>query len=33
MHLEEGAGHGHINEPSDPTALPTIAAIAEWIGA
>ena len=29
---EPGAGHGHINEPSDPTALPTIAAMAEWIG-
>ena len=28
-----GAGHGHINEPSDPTALPTIEAIAGWIGA
>ena len=31
LHLEAGAGHGHINEPSDPTALPTIEAIAEWI--
>ena len=33
LHLEAGAGHGHINEPSDPTALPTVEAIAEWIGA
>jgi acetyl esterase len=32
-HLEAGAGHGHINEPSDPTALPTIEAIVAWIGA
>lgn len=31
LHLEPGAGHGHINEPSDPTALPTIEAIAAWI--
>ena len=31
LHLEAGAGHGHINEPSDPTALPTIEAITEWI--
>lgn len=31
VHLEAGAGHGHINEPSDPTALPTIEVIAEWI--
>ncbi|SDG58462.1 alpha/beta hydrolase [Microbacterium pygmaeum] len=31
VHLEEDAGHGHINEPSDPTALPTIEAIADWI--
>ena len=31
LHLESGAGHGHINEPSDPTALPTVAAVAEWI--
>ena len=31
LHLEAGADHGHINEPSDPTALPTIDAIAEWI--
>ena len=29
LHLEPGADHAHINEPSDPpTALPTIAAIA-----
>lgn len=33
VHLEPGAGHGHINEPSDPTALPTIEAIAAWVGA
>jgi acetyl esterase len=33
LHLEAGADHAHINEPSDPTALPTIEAIAEWIGA
>lgn len=33
LHLEPTAGHGHINEPSDPTALPTIAAVAEWISA
>lgn len=31
MHFEAGAGHGHINEPADPTALPTIEAVAEWI--
>lgn len=31
LHLEQGADHGHINEPSDPTALPTVEAIAEWI--
>ena len=33
LHLEPGADHAHINEPSDPTALPTIEAIADWIGA
>ncbi|WP_404429560.1 alpha/beta hydrolase [Microbacterium lacus] len=33
VHLEPGADHGHINEPSDPTALPTIEAIAKWVGA
>ncbi|WP_243075304.1 alpha/beta hydrolase [Microbacterium sp. SS28] len=32
LHFEAGADHGHINEPSDPTGLPTIAAIADWIG-
>lgn len=32
LRLEGGAGHGHINEPADPTALPTIDAIAAWIG-
>ena len=33
LHLEAGADHAHINEPSDPTALPTIEAIAHWIRA
>ena len=33
VHLELGADHAHINEPADPTALPTIEAIADWIGA
>ncbi|WP_345800768.1 alpha/beta hydrolase [Microbacterium sp. AZCO] len=32
VRLEEGADHGHINEPADPTALPTVEAIAAWIG-
>lgn len=31
LRLERGAGHGHINEPADATALPTIEAIAAWI--
>ena len=31
LHLETGADHGHINEPADPTALPTVEAIADWI--
>lgn len=31
LRLEEGADHGHINEPADPTALPTVEAIAAWI--
>lgn len=31
VHFELGAAHAHINEPSDPTALPTIEAIAGWI--
>ncbi len=31
LRLEPGADHGHINEPSDPTAVPTIEAIAQWI--
>lgn len=31
LHIEAGAGHGHIDEPADPTALPTIQAIAQWI--
>lgn len=29
-HLEAGADHAHINEPSDPTALRTVSAMAEW---
>ena len=33
LHREADADHGHINEPSDPTALPTIEAIAGWVGA
>ncbi|QIG39174.1 alpha/beta hydrolase [Microbacterium sp. 4R-513] len=32
LRVETGADHGHINEPSDPTALPTVQAIAQWIG-
>jgi acetyl esterase len=32
LHLEPDAGHGHIDEPSDPTAARTITAIAEWLG-
>lgn len=31
LHLEAAADHGHINEPSDPTALLTVQAIANWI--
>lgn len=31
LHHEPGARHGHIDEPSDPTAAPTIAAIADWL--
>lgn len=31
LRLELGADHGHINEPADPTALPTVEAIAAWI--
>jgi acetyl esterase/lipase len=31
LHVEPGADHAHINEPSDPTALPTIEAIAGWM--
>ncbi|GGI47467.1 acetyl esterase/lipase [Agromyces flavus] len=30
LHLEVGADHGHIDEPADPTALPTLEAIARW---
>ncbi|QKJ20420.1 alpha/beta hydrolase [Microbacterium hominis] len=33
LYLEPGAEHGHINEPADPTALPTIDAIADWLRA
>jgi acetyl esterase len=33
LHLQASADHGHINEPSDPTALPTVEAIAAWIRA
>jgi acetyl esterase len=33
LHLEPGADHAHINEPSDPTALPTIESIFHWISA
>jgi len=29
---EAAADHGHINEPADPTAWPTVDAIAAWIG-
>jgi acetyl esterase/lipase len=31
LHVEPAADHGHINEPADPTALPTVEAIASWI--
>ncbi len=31
LRFEQGADHGHINEPADPTALPTVEAIAAWI--
>lgn len=31
LRVEPNADHGHINEPADPTAPPTIDAIAEWI--
>jgi acetyl esterase/lipase len=33
LHLEPGADHGHINEPSDPTALPTVEEVANWVRA
>jgi acetyl esterase/lipase len=33
LRLEPGADHAHINEPADPTALPTVEAIADWIRA
>ncbi|MDN3496482.1 alpha/beta hydrolase [Planococcus sp. APC 4015] len=29
--LEAAAGHGHINEPADPTARPTLQALCDWI--
>ena len=32
LRLEAGARHGHINEPADPTALPSVDAMAAWIG-
>lgn len=32
LHVEPSADHAHINEPADPAALRTIAAIARWIG-
>lgn len=32
LRLERDADHGHINEPADPTALPTVEAIARWLG-
>lgn len=31
LRLETGADHGHINEPADPTARPTVEAIAAWV--
>jgi acetyl esterase/lipase len=31
LRREAGADHGHINEPADPTALPTVEAISEWL--
>jgi len=31
LRIEAGADHGHINEPSDPTARRTIDAMREWI--
>ena len=31
LHLEAGAGHGHINEPGDAGAQRTIEAVAEWL--
>lgn len=31
VHLEPGAAHGHIDEPADATALPTVEVIAAWI--
>lgn len=33
VRIEAGAAHGHINEPSDETALRTIDAIAAWMRA
>ena len=31
VRLEADADHGHINEPADPTALPTVEAVTAWI--
>jgi len=31
LRIEEGADHGHIDEPSDPSAHRTIQAIVDWI--
>lgn len=31
LRIEQDADHGHIDEPSDPTAIRTITAMAEWI--
>lgn len=32
LYVEPAAGHGHIDEPADPTARPTIETIARWLG-
>lgn len=32
LRLEEGARHGHIDQPGDAGALRTIEAVAEWVG-
>lgn len=31
LRLEQGADHGHINEPADPAARRTVESIASWI--